>query len=182
MKRAVFILMLFFYSSAVFGAEEVTDLTHTKVVTRAHPKTGKPYVSILDAADFSEQKPLGEIKYVPRPDYRMLDPKMKSGEIPYEGPSSDRKKVYIFAASLAVLGTVSGAAVIAAAPAATGTSAAGGAGAYGIAGGAVAAGTLSAGLQASKPRPDRDDFKHLWEAKALPLSPNEGSLSADKAS
>ncbi len=138
---------------------EVTRTTPARVVVRQHPKTGRPYVVI--ASDKGNRNPL----VVPasasrfRPDYRMLDPKMKSGKIPYEGPVSDRKKVYIFAATVAALGTAGGASIIAAAPAATGTGAAGGAGAYAAAGAGVATGTVSAALDKTRPDPDKDKIE-----------------------
>ena len=93
---------------------------------------------------------------------------MKSGQIPYEGPYSDRKKVYLFAATLATVGTVGGIAVIAAAPAATGVGASGGgAGAYLAGGAAVTAGTVAGSVAVTRPHPHSDDFRHESQARLL---------------
>ncbi len=152
-------------SDTVSAVSEVIPKTSTQVIVRDHPKTGKPYVSIVsDSAP--GQDPFAHLKQnIKRPDYRMLDPQVKSGEIPYEGPVSDRKKVYILAASLATLGTVGGVAVIAAAPAATGAGAAGGgAGMYAAGGAAVVLGTAAGTVAVTKTDPDKENFTHESEA------------------
>lgn len=152
-NKIIFSLFLVLFCSSL-QATEVIEPTDTKVVVREHPKTRKPYVSIVsnqtDANGF-----FLILKPVSRPDYRMLDPKIKSGEIPYDGPYSDSKRIYIFAATLAMLGTVGGAVGIAAIPASATGAASGGAG-YLVAGGAVAAGTTGAALSASQTQ--EDDF------------------------
>lgn len=151
----------------LFADMELSSPTHTKVAVREHPRTGKPFVSITEAG-MSENDPfLKMTKIMKRPDYRMLDPKVKSGQIPYEGPVSDRKKVYILAATLATVGTVGGSAIIAAAPAATGAGAAGGAGLYAGAGAGVAAGTLGGSLAASRQDAERVNFTHVLESHAV---------------
>lgn len=148
---------------------EVFGPTDTEVAVREHPKTGKPYVTIV-GKDGARLHPsmTGPVKLVARPDYRMLDPKVKKGEIPYDGPVSDRKKVYALAGTLAVTGVVAGTAVIAAAPAATGAGAAGGAGIYGAAGAAVLTGTASGVWLKSRPtQQDRENFDFKSESREI---------------
>lgn len=147
-------------------ASEVIQGTHTRVIVREHPKTGKPYVSIISPDINPAEDPFTKQRAAySRPDYRMLDPRMKSGEIPYDGPYSSSKKVYIFAATLATLGTVGGAIGLATVPLASGGAAAGG-GAYLAAGGAVVAGTATGAVIANKSNPQNDDFtqisKSVW--------------------
>lgn len=148
-------------------ASEVIEETQTRVVIREHPKTGKPYVSIIPAETPEPPDPFtGQKARILRPDYRMLDPKIKSGKIPYEGPVSDRKKVYIFAASLAALGAAGGALPIA--PVAAGSAgASGGAGVYAAAGTAVTAGPAVAATIASKPDSKKGDYAHESEYRTI---------------
>lgn len=152
-------------------ASEVIEDTGIQAVVRDHPQTGKPYVSIAAAA--SAKNPLAEARRgTGRPDYRMLDPKVKSGEIPYNGPYSDRKKVYYLAATLAAAGAAGAVAVQAAIPAAataTAGGAAGGAGAYAAAGAAVTAGTVSAAWLQNRPDPRQDDYSHEAESHEVRL-------------
>ena len=141
-------------------ASEVLEETHTRVIVRDNPRTGKPYVSIVSSDVENPASPLSlqNIAYR-RPDYRLLDPKIKSGQIPYDGPTSDRTKVYLFAASLAAVGTVGGAVGLATAPAATGAAASEGAGAYLAAGTAVVAAPVAATVALEKkPDPHQNDF------------------------
>lgn len=170
MKTAAVLVLSLLLSAPALRADEVFEETHTKVAVRNHPRTGKPFVSI--APELNDANPFGETKMAKRPDYRMLDPKIKPKDVGYEGPVSDRKKVYIFAASLATVGTVGGTAIIAAAPAATGAGAAGGAGIYGAAGTAVVAGTAAGTIRATRTDSDmeRVNFKHAAEAKELETS------------
>ena len=167
LKKITFVI-LFLYSMSAAHADEIIHETPTSVVVREHPKTGKPYVSIADKGK-EGFNPVTANLFKNRPDYRMLDPKIKSGEIPYQGPVSDRKKVYLFAASLAAVGVAGGTAVTlaaASAPAAAGS--AGGAGAFGAAGAGVATGT--AGIIHAKTSPDPnkpDDFTHTSESKSV---------------
>ena len=171
---------------------EVQDVTRTQVVVREHPKTGKPYVSIVPEGEVPDAQAAdgrpdtrhravgavppdpftGQKKAYIRPDYRMLDPKVKSGDVPYDGPVSDRKKVYVFAASLMTVGTVGGAVGMATAPVAAGT-AAGGAGAYVGAGAVVAGTTAAASIAASKKRPWDDDYEHISESALVRSEENE---------
>jgi hypothetical protein len=149
-------------------ASEVVEETSTQVIVREHPQTGKPYVTII-SADTAESKGPFETqgKKYARPDYRMLDPKVKAGDIPYDGPWSDRKKVYIFAASLMTVGVVGGGIGMAVAPAASTGAAAGGGGAYLAAGTAVTAGSAATAAVATQPDPKRDDYDHKSESKLL---------------
>lgn len=153
--------------SAPAGADsEVVPQTQTRVMVREHPRTGKPFVVITGQGE-SRDPFAGQRRIMKRPDYRMLDPKVKSGQIPYDGPVSDRKKVYILAASLATIGTVGGTAIIAAAPAATGTGAAGGAGVFAGAGAGVTGGTLGGTYAATKNNSEKEDFTHVSESHAV---------------
>ncbi len=161
-------LCLIFFNSPAYADSEILREIPAKVMVREHPRTAKPYVVIT-----SEEKALKDPfpavrKKMNRPDYRMLDPKIKSGQIFYEGPSSDRKKVYVLAATLATLGAVGGTAVIAAAPAATGAGAAGGAGAFAGAGTGVAAGTLGGTLALSQNKDDEKiNYTHKSQSKTI---------------
>ena len=156
----IFLIGLHFIFQPVSKAgTEVLPETKTRVVVREHVKTGESYVSVVSAEKEKPENPLGPSqKKILRPDYRMLDPDVRSGEIPYEGPVSDSTRVYLFAASIATLGVVGGLAVpVAAAGAGT---AAGGAGAFAGAGMAVGVGSISAGFLSLYPDSNRDDFIH----------------------
>ena len=147
-------------------ASEVEDITHTRVIVREHPKTGKPYVSIVSSEAPIPKNPFtGQHGATTRPDYRLLDPQVKNGAIPYIGPSSDRRKVYVFAASLMTVGTVGGAVGMAAAPAQAAGAATGG-GAY-VAAGSVAAGGTAAGVLSQRSRTPRENFRQESESKVL---------------
>ncbi|MBI4372387.1 MAG: hypothetical protein HY585_01515, partial [Candidatus Omnitrophica bacterium] len=102
-------------------------------------------------------------------DYRMLDPKIKSGEIPYEGPYSSSKKVYLFAASLATLGVAGGAVGMAVAPAAAAGSAASGGGAYLAGAGAIAGSATAVTVIKAQPDPDpnQDDFTQISKSESI---------------
>ena len=93
-------------SVSAASVSEVIQKTPTRVVVREHPRTGRPYVSIVSSEAPARDPFSGLHQAMKRPDYRMLDPKIKAGQIPYEGPYSDRKKVYLLAASLATVGAV----------------------------------------------------------------------------
>ncbi len=146
-------------------------------MVRNHPRTGKPYVSIVSPDRVSVDPFAGNRKSYLRPDYRMLDPKIKSGAIPYNGPYSDRKKVYILAASLATVGAAGGTAIIAAAPAATGAGASGGAGAFLAGGTAVVAGSAAEYAIAAKPNPRKDIYTQRSESK-LEKDPEKPKVSS----
>ena len=170
MKRWISALILVLIPNMALAVEnEVLLQTHTEVVVRQHPRTGKSYAAVTDQnkAGVDPFAALRTPKPMMRPDYRMLDPKIKAGKIPYEGPVSDRKKVYIFAASLATLGTLGGTAIIAAAPAATGAGAAGGVGMLAGAGAGVAAGTAAGTVAAARTDRHKESFKHTAESKEI---------------
>ncbi|MBI3307589.1 MAG: hypothetical protein HYZ84_07285 [Candidatus Omnitrophica bacterium] len=143
---------------------EVLPKTNTRVAVREHPKTGEPYVAIISAAGDDRGGPFAGMKKISRPDYRMLDPKIKSGTIPYEGPVSSRKKVYVFAASIAALG-IGGATLIPVAPV-TGAGAASGAGAYAAAGAGVASGTAGAVAISMKENKKQEDYTHTAKSES----------------
>lgn len=152
--------------SVPLQASEVIEETPTQVIIREHPKTGQPYVAIVPLSEKNPKDPFTGQKKFSRPDYRMLDPKIKKGPIPYDGPYSSRKKVYILAATLAAVGTAGGVAGLATAPAATGAAASGGgAGAYFAGGTAVAAGSAAAVTVAARSNPKDDNYIHRSESK-----------------
>lgn len=155
---AIFILA----TSLVYASEVITE-TNSKVIVREHPKTGKPYVAIAPSEVPNETGFFPQSKKFSRPDYRLLDPKVKSGVIPYDGPYSDSKRIYIFAASLATLGA--GGMVGAAWMPATGAAATGG-GTYLAAGGALAAGTAATAVHSTKANPKKDNFTQASESKS----------------
>lgn len=149
---------------AFLAANEVIVETAAEVVVREHPKTGLPYVSIINP-----RQPrflfTGDIKKYNRPNYQMLDPKVKPGDVHYDGPVSDRKKVYVLAGALAAGGIAGYAALPVAA---AGGGAATGAGAYAAAGAAVTAGTFS--THWAMKRDDRpDDFTQISTSREIPL-------------
>ena len=197
MKQFVVLLLIFIFTAPVSAEEipvqiteinqpEVKDESHSQVIIREHPKTGKSYVTVISSEEpvpadpFTHQRN----KYS-RPDYRMLDPKAKKGDYIYDGPYSDRTKVYIFAASMVAVGVTGGVAGMALAPAATGTAAsAGGGGAYligaGVAtgvGGVVAADALTV-------KAEDQNFIHEGETKTIqtPMEPNAKLNSEEKNS
>ncbi|MBI4970491.1 MAG: hypothetical protein HZC17_01435 [Candidatus Omnitrophica bacterium] len=159
---------------------EVKDDSHSQVIIREHPKTGKPYVTIVSSDVPVPADPFtNERNRYSRPDYRMLDPKAKKGDYKYDGPYSDRKKIYIFAASMMTVGVVGGVAGMALAPAATaGTAAsAGGGGAY-LAAGAVGTGVAGvATAEALKVKPEDENFVHEGESKTIqtPKEPGDNT-------
>lgn len=139
---------------------EVLEETKTQVVVREHPKTGKPYVSIAGLNVSGSQNLLGgRNTKISRPDYRLLDPKVKSGEIPYEGPYTSPKRIYIFAATLATIGVAGGVVGMAAAPAAASAGGAASGGGVFLAGGsAVTAGSAGTLVAASQRNSNQDNF------------------------
>ena len=89
------------------------------VVVKAHPRTGRPYVSVVPPGETSA--PPSAARQVDRPDYRYLH--SRAGQVPYRGPVSDRTKVYVLAGTLASAGVATGVAGLATAPAAAGAAA-----------------------------------------------------------
>ena len=158
-------------------ASEVIEESHARVLVREHPKTGKPYVSIVPGGLESPPDPFQNLRTrLNRPDYRMLDPKVKSGTIPYDGPYSSSAKVYIFAASLATLGTVGGAVGMAVLPASTGGAASGG-GAYLASGAAVAVGAAAGTHAMTAGNSKQDDFTQIAKSQETLTSSTESESS-----
>jgi len=183
MKKTLAIALAVFLSCAGYAvadssSSEVLKETSTEVMVREHPKTGKPYAVIVSAQAPEAGFPYrGPITKASRPDYRMLDPKVKRGEIPYDGPYSDRRKVYYFAAGMATAGVLAGT-LAPIAPAAAGAGGGGGGLGYGIAGTAVADGTISAALARQRPDPNRDDFNLKSEAILLEIYDSSDDASS----
>ncbi|MDP3921033.1 MAG: hypothetical protein Q8R76_09560 [Candidatus Omnitrophota bacterium] len=149
-------------------SSEVIEESNADVRVRNHPKTGNPYVTIVDTREPDlDRIPKPELGPLVRPDYRMLDPDVRPSDVGYQGPVSDRKKVYILAASLAAAGTAAGAIGLATAPVATGAASAGGAGTFAAAGSAVTAGTISTALIQSRPDREKDDYSHESESRLI---------------
>ncbi|MBU9888637.1 MAG: hypothetical protein KTQ49_02050 [Candidatus Omnitrophica bacterium] len=160
--------------SPVRAAEnEVVPPSPAKVFVREHPQTGKPFVS-LRAGEDSKDLFRGFTKREVRPDYKMLDAKVRSGEIPYDGPVSDRKKVYIFAATMMTLG-VAGGVVTAAMP--VGAAAAGASGGTGLLGaGALATVGTTAGTVALKSHLSPGEENYIHEGKTTAVTQDPGQL------
>lgn len=166
-QLACFFIIFLLVCSRVYAVSEVLPETNSKVVVRDHPRTSRPYTVITSdsSIDLFAKLP---VLTKSRPDYRMLDPKIKSGKIPYEGPVSDRKKVYVFAASVATLGAVGGTVLLAAAPAATGAAASGtGAGAYGLAATALASGAATEAWLQTRPNPNKDKIEQAFSSHQI---------------
>lgn len=159
--------LVFLLAAANLFASEVIEETHTQVIVREHPKTGRPYVCIVSSEVPAPPGPFEGQKSYSVPDYRLLDPKVKARDIPYHGPFSDRTKIYVLAASLATVGTVGGTAIIAAAPAATGAAASGGAGAYLAGGAAVAAGSAAEYAVATHSDPKKENYVQRSESELV---------------
>lgn len=146
-------------------ASEVADPTQTAVQIRQNPRTGENYVSIV-----SSQAPEARVIYYgdqsryARPDYRMLDRKVKPRDVGYEGPSSSRTKVYALAAALATTGVLAGTMIPV--TAATGAGAGSAAG-YAAAGAGVTAGTLSASWLATRPDPEKDNHTQTSSVRVI---------------
>ena len=148
------------------AASEVIKETGSQIIIRYHPKTGKPYTAIVTGDKSVSPSPMGEQKKYSRPDYRLLDPKVKSGQIPYDGPHRDNTKIYLFAATLAAAGAAGGALAIAFPAASTGA-AAGGAGLFAGAGAAVTAGTAATVYQGTKVKPEDENFSQQSETRVI---------------
>ncbi len=157
-------IFLIFLSNPIYASEVIPEMD-SQVIVREHPKTGKPYI-VIAAKDSIPAPFFPDSKKFSRPDYHLLDPKVKLDQIPYDGPYSDSKRIYIFAATLATLGVggLVGAAVMPAS--AAGGAASGGAG-YLAAGGAVAAGTVTAAVANTAPNPKNDEFVQASESKSI---------------
>ncbi|MFC1808918.1 hypothetical protein ACFL3D_02195 [Candidatus Omnitrophota bacterium] len=171
---SVFMLCVVFIGRSVYAQEDYTSevviVSDARVSVRVHPRTGEEYVSIhpveqeLPRYDFQTH---GE-KYS-RPDYEMLSHTTKSGDVYYDGPVSDRTKVYVLAATLAASGIAAGAVAQAgvAAAATTASTASAGAGAYATAGAVLMGISIGTPLIRAQPDPHRDDFIHESRVKVL---------------
>jgi len=133
------ILIMIVGVDPVLAENEVLKDTLTEIVVRQHPKTGDSFISIIPV-DKPRRKDLQfeGMKTYSRPDYRMLQAGVKSGQIPYDGPYSSSKKIYILAASLATMGVAGSVIGAAAFPAAATTASAGGGAGLAVGAGAVA--------------------------------------------
>lgn len=174
-RKSLLLFCGFWFLFSAFGPQsaEIRDETHTQVIIREHPKTGKSYVSIV-SIDFPVPRDpfTHQRNRYSRPDYRMLDPKVKAKDISYDGPYNDRKKVYLFGATLMTVGVVGGTAAMALAPASTAASGAlsTGGGAYLAAGAGVAAGSGLAVHEVTKVRPEDEHFTHESESRTVGVS------------
>lgn len=154
----LFCLLIFDFFPIPLSAagNEVIPDSGARVYVREHPQTGKPFVT-LRAGEVARDPFRDFRKREIRPDYRMLETDAKG--VPYDGPVSDRKKVYIFAASMITLGAA-GAVVTAALP----VTAAAGAGSTGtgmLAGGAVVANAVAADIVLeSRIKPGEEHYVH----------------------
>jgi hypothetical protein len=146
------------WTMPVHAAEnEVIPESGAKVYVREHPQTGKPFVT-LSAGQVARDPFPGFTRREIRPDYRMLEANSKG--IAYDGPVSDRKKVYIFAATMITLG-VAGGVVTAAIPASAAAGAGSGAGTGILAGGAVVANAVAADIVLeSQIKPGEENYVH----------------------
>ena len=152
---------------AVLCASEVLEKTPTKIAVQHHPRTGKPYVTVVDHGRvLSDPAFPPEERQLQRPDYRYLDPQVKKGEVLYQGPVSDRRKIYVFAAGLAVLGTAGS---LALPVTAVSGAAGGGAGAYAAAGSAVTAGTAAGTVAAHRQSKPVQDENYRLKAESRQL-------------
>lgn len=164
-SKAVFTglsLALCLVTTQVFANEVFPDFSE-KVVMRHHPKTGREYVVLVPQSSLEKN---GEVvvnpKMISRPDYAMLRAKGNPSDVQYEGPVSDRTKVYVFAATIATIGAVGGTVGMIAAPATAGGSASGGAG-Y-LVGGALTSGGI---------------WKAVHEMMKAPQGPQDGIRTAE---
>ena len=159
------IFIMVFFGHGAGRAGEVIPETQTEVVVREHPQTGQTYVSVTKVGTAPRKIFQREQKKFQRPDYRMLDPHVSPKSVGYDGPVSDRTKVYVLAGTLAAAGVTAYAVLPSAA--AVGGAAAGG-GFYAAAGAAVAAGTLSTHWVMARSN-SPEDFKHTSLSREIKL-------------
>ncbi|MCB9799652.1 MAG: hypothetical protein H6757_02700 [Candidatus Omnitrophica bacterium] len=149
-------------------ANEVIPETQSEVIVREHPQTGDPYIVIKAQGDEGrEDLHFGQPQKYSRPDYEMLRSSVKPGDVAYDGPVSSRKKIYILAASLATLGTVSGVAGAALFPAAAGTTASGSG--AGLAAGVAVTGAATAAASIALNQEIPDDYVREQESRLLEM-------------
>lgn len=172
MKRALaFILCLTVLPGLLSAQNEVIKEPIAKVYVREHPQTGKQFVSIRAEGEFRD--PFKSfVKREIRPDYKMLEAHAKG--VPYDGPVSDRTKVYVFAATIATLGVAGSVVAAAAFPAAATTGCAtGGTGLLGTAGVAVAAGTAGTVAYEMHVRPGEEHYTHTATSSSTESDPKK---------
>lgn len=157
------------------GENEVIPESPFKVFVREHPQTGKAFVSLRKESS-TDDLFKGFVKREIRPDYKMLDAKTKSGDIPYDGPISDRKKVYIFAATMMTLGVAGGIATAAMPVAATAAGTSGGTGLLGAGAVTVVAGTAGTVAVQTHIRPGEENYIHDATTTAVSGDPQRLSL------
>jgi hypothetical protein len=175
-KTILWALILLMVPSLAWSQEnEVLEDSGAKVYVREHPQTGKPFVS-LRAGDLARDPFKGFTKREIRPDYKMLEADAKG--IPYDGPVSDLKKVYIFAATMMTLG-VAGGIVTVALPAGA-AAGAGSAGTGVLAGGAAVATGVAADLVVeAQIKPGEEHYIH--EGKTVSTEGNPKKISFQDA-
>ena len=147
MKKVIYLFILCACGSSALANEVLVD-TGTEVIIRDAKKGRHPLCFRL----FLKNHPVPrdpiyhKRRAYSRPDYRYLDHKLPKGSIEYDGPSNSRKKVYIFAATIATLGVTSAVMIPVTATAAGGSAA-------GPAVGAIATGLTSAVVTAKIQNP-----------------------------
>ena len=167
--------MILLSGSVCASENEVIPEGTVKVFVREHPQTGKAFVS-LRKGDNGQDLFKGFVKREIRPDYEMLDAKTRSGDVPYDGPVSDRKKVYIFAATMMTLGVAGGIVTVAipATAAASGTGA--GTALLGVGAATVVAGTAGTVAVQAHIRPGEENYIHDAASSAVSGNPRNLSL------
>ena len=165
--RMTMSLAVCMFCSLNLFANEVNVENQTSVVVHEHPQTGRPYLCIVKAGTPPRKIFYGPRKKFKKPNYRLLDPHVSPKEAGYDGPSSDRTKIYVLAGALAAGGVAAYAALpVSATAGLPAGSLAGGAALYAGAGAAVTTGTLS--LHWAMTQTDRpDDFTHRSVSKSL---------------
>lgn len=183
MSKSYFVwVLLFLFPVTALSVENTQEVlrsaTKAQMVKRVHPVTKQTFFSIVESG--AEEYPMGLERATPRsrPDYRLLERDADASKIYYDGPVSDRKKIYLFAGTVAAVGTVAGTAGLLAAASSTATTgAAGGAGAYAAGGTAVLSGV--AGTVAVKSKPDTEQAPYIHEATSIQV-PEGITLSQEK--
>lgn len=181
MRFFQFFLILAILFQNVLFADEVLTGVPVKIVKKEHPRTGKKFYSVVSEDIQKTGIAAVEKKNYSRPDYRFLDHTVKSGTIPYDGPSSSRKKVYVLAGTVATLGVVGGSVgmmAAASAPVSAGTGS--GAVGYLAAGTAVGTGSLSTAWLKSRPDPERDNFERTSGTRVIQVPENFKPQSEEK--
>jgi hypothetical protein len=156
------------------GNETIGD-SGAKVFVREHPQTGKPFVSLRKEGD-AQDLFRGFVKREFRPDYKMLDAKTKTKDVPYDGPVSDRRKVYVFAATMMTLGVAGGIVTVAMPAGAAAAGAGSGTGLLGAGAVTVATGTVGTVALKSHLAPGEENYIHEASTTATVSDPRTLSL------